>query len=137
MINSVVIVGNLGQDPEVRYSAQGLPIANLNLAVSEFWKNPQGETEKRTHWFRATAFGKTAELAQQYLRKGSRVGIQGSLVQRSWEDQQSGQKRSSVEVRVNNLEFLSSAQNGGQSGGRGQEYDGPMPSDSGYDEIPF
>ena len=137
MINSVVIVGTLGQHPEVRYSAQGLAIANLNLAVSEFWKNPQGETEKRTHWFRATAFGKTAEVAQQYLRKGSRVGIQGSLVQRSWEDQQSGQKRSSVEVRVNNLEFLSSAQNGGQSGGRGQEYDGPMPADSGYDEIPF
>ncbi|GKT09796.1 single-stranded DNA-binding protein [Desulforhabdus sp. TSK] len=105
MINSVTIAGNLGQDPDIRYTQSGLAIANLNIAVNEFAKGQNGEMEKRTHWFRATAFGRTAEIAVEYLKKGSKVCIAGQLVQRSWQDQ-SGNNRSSVEIRINQLELL-------------------------------
>ena len=109
MLNNVTLIGNLGQDPDTRFSAGGLAICNLNIAVSEFYKDQSGESQKRTHWFRATAFGRTAEVAQQYLQKGSRVGISGQLIQRTWQDQNGG-NRSSVEIRVNQLELLNSRQ---------------------------
>jgi hypothetical protein len=67
MLNNVTLIGNLGQDPDTRFSAAGLAICNLNIAVSQFYKDQSGESQKRTHWFRATAFGRTAEVAQQYL----------------------------------------------------------------------
>lgn len=118
MLNQVCIAGNLGQDPELRYTQQGLAIANLNIAVNEHFKDSNGESQKRTHWFRATAFGRTAEVAAEYLKKGSKVGIAGQLVQRTWQDQE-GNNRSSVEVRINQLELLGSG-NGSQGDGRQQ-----------------
>lgn len=106
MLNSVTIAGNLGQDPDVRYSADGVPVTTLSIAVSEFRRNSDsGDLTKITHWFRAVAFGRTAEVAAEYLRKGSKVAIQGALVQRTWQDQY-GNNRSTVEIRVNQLEFL-------------------------------
>lgn len=126
MLNQVCIAGNLGQDVELRYTQQGLAIANLNIAVNEHFKDSNGESQKRTHWFRATAFGRTAEVAAQYLHKGSKVGIAGKLVQRTWQDDQ-GNNRSSVEIRIDQLELLGSA-NGSQNDGRqstGQQQDGP------------
>ena len=119
MLNQVCIAGNLGQDVELRYTQQGLAVANLNIAVNEHFKDSNGEPQKRTHWFRATAFGRTAEIAAQYLHKGSKLGIAGKLVQRTWQDDQ-GNNRSSVEIRIDQLELLGSANANGnqpQSGG--------------------
>ena len=105
MLNSVSIIGNLGQDVDLRYTQQGTAVANLNLAVSEFYRDQNGESQKRTHWFRATAFGRTAEIAGEYLKKGSKVGISGQLVQRTWQDDQ-GNNKSSIEIRINQLELI-------------------------------
>ena len=144
MLNTVTLVGNLGQDPETRYSASGLAICNLSIAVSERYKDQSGEAQKRTHWFRATAFGRTAEIAQEYLQKGARVGISGQLIQRTWQDQNGG-NRSAVEIRINQLELLSSNNNRQGSQDHSEQYAadqqhkatehfaGPGPDD----DIPF
>jgi single-strand DNA-binding protein len=121
MLNTVTLVGNLGQDPETRFSASGLAICNLSIAVSEHSKDQSGESQKRTHWFRATAFGRTAEIAQQYLLKGSRVGISGQLIQRTWQDQNGG-SRSSVEIRINQLELLTTTNNRQGSQDHSEQY---------------
>ena len=141
MLNQVAVIGNLGQDPEVRYTQSGLAVANLNLAVSEHYKDSSGEAQKRTHWFKATAFGRTAEIAGQYLNKGSRVGIAGQLVQRTWQDQ-SGNNRTTVEIRIAQLELLGAPANGGKhqgSPGSGREAEGKYdePPGEAYDDIPF
>ena len=141
MLNQVAVIGNLGQDPEVRYTQSGLAVANLNLAVSEHYKDGSGEAQKRTHWFKATAFGRTAEIAGQYLNKGSRVGIAGQLVQRTWQDQ-AGNNRSTVEIRIAQLELLGAPANGGkQQGASGPGRDDVPPGDAfdegGYNDIPF
>jgi single-strand DNA-binding protein len=115
MLNSVSVIGNLGQDPDLRYTQQGLAVANLNIAVSEHFRDGTGESQKRTPWFRATAFGRTAEIAGEYLRKGSKVGISGQLVQRTWQDDQ-GNNKSVVEIRVNQLELI------GGNGNSNQQY---------------
>ena len=130
MLNQVCIAGNLGQDVELRYTQQGLAVANLNIAVNEHFKDSNGEPQKRTHWFRATAFGRTAEIAAQYLHKGSKLGIAGKLVQRTWQDDQ-GNNRSSVEIRIDQLELLGSGNgNGNQNDGQhqsGQHQSGSAP----------
>jgi single-strand DNA-binding protein len=118
MLNQVCIAGNLCQDVELRYTQQGLAIANLNLAVNEHFKDGNGEPRKRTHWFRATAFGRTAEIAGEYLKKGSKVGIAGQLVQRTWQDQE-GNSRSSVEIRISQLELMGAVNGNGSSGQTG------------------
>jgi single-strand DNA-binding protein len=120
MLNSVSVIGNLGQDPDLRYTQQGLAVANLNIAVSEHFRDGNGDAQKRTHWFRATAFGRTAEIAGEYLRKGSKVGISGQLVQRTWQDDQ-GNNRSAVEIRVNQLELIGGNGNSNQQYGDTQE----------------
>lgn len=111
MINTVTIIGNLGRDPEIRYSPKGTPICNMSIAVSEAYKDGDGNKLKRTHWFRAVAFGRTAEVASEYLEKGSKVGIRGMLQYREWEDTE-GNKRSTVEIRVRELELLGENGNG-------------------------
>ena len=100
-INKVILIGNLGQDPEVRYMPNGGAVANLNLATSESWRDKQtGEMKERTEWHRVVIFGKLAEIAAEYLKKGSQVYIEGSLQTRKWQDQ-SGQERYTTEVVVN------------------------------------
>jgi len=120
MLNQVCIAGNLGQDVELRYTQAGLAIANLNIAVNEHFKDSNGEPQKRTHWFRATAFGRTAEIAGEYLQKGSKVGIGGKLVQRTWQDTE-GNNRSSVEIRIDQLELLGSGNGNGGNQSQGDE----------------
>jgi single-strand DNA-binding protein len=105
MLNNVTLIGNLGQDPDVRYTQAGLAITNLSLAVSEHYKDASGESQKRTHWFRATAFGRTAEVAGEYLKKGSKLGISGQLVYRTWQDD-NGNNRNAVEIRISQLQLL-------------------------------
>lgn len=100
-INKVILVGHLGQDPEVRYLPNGGAVTNISIATSETWKDKQtGEQKERTEWHRVVIFGKLAEIAGEYLRKGSQVYIEGSLQTRKWQDQ-SGQDRYATEVVVN------------------------------------
>lgn len=100
-VNKVILVGHLGQDPEVRYIPSGGAVANITLATSESWKDKQtGEQKEKTEWHRVVIFGKLAEITGEYLRKGSQVYIEGSLQTRKWKDQ-SGQDRYTTEVVVN------------------------------------
>lgn len=99
-VNKVILVGNLGQDPEVRYMPSGGAVANLTLATSESWRDKQtGEMKEQTEWHRVVMFGKLAEVAGEYLRKGSQVYIEGQLRTRKWTDQ-SGQERYTTEINV-------------------------------------
>ncbi len=100
-VNKVILIGHLGQDPEIRYMPSGGAVANLTLATSESWRDKQtGEMKEKTEWHRVCIFGKLAEIAGEYLRKGSQVYIEGSLQTRKWTDQ-SGQDRYTTEVVVN------------------------------------
>ena len=100
-VNKVIIVGNLGNDPEVRYSNNGAAIANISVATSDSWKDKNtGERQERTEWHRVAFNGRLAEIAQQYLRKGSKVYIEGSLRTRKWQDKQTGQDRYATEINA-------------------------------------
>ncbi|WMY95742.1 MAG: single-stranded DNA-binding protein [Arsenophonus sp.] len=100
-VNKVILIGNLGQDPEIRYMPNGGTVANLTLATSESWRDKQtGNIREKTEWHRIVIFGKLAEIASEYLRKGSQVYIEGSLQTRKWQDQ-NGQDRYNTEVIVN------------------------------------
>ncbi|QTM69044.1 single-stranded DNA-binding protein [Buchnera aphidicola (Hormaphis cornu)] len=100
-INKVILIGYLGQDPEVRYMPNGSAVANINLATSETWKDKKtGETKEKTEWHRIVIFGKLAEIAREYLKKGSQVYIEGSLQTRKWKDQ-NGLERYITEIVVN------------------------------------
>ena len=124
MLNVCTLVGNLGQDPEVRYTSNGTAIANMSLAVTEHVKDADGNSDKRTHWFRLVTFGRTAEIAAEYLHKGSKIGVSGSLITREWVDREE-QKRSVVEIRVNQLEFLETRQTGNDQQSRQQPQQSP------------
>ncbi|MBI6530814.1 single-stranded DNA-binding protein SSB1 [Proteus vulgaris] len=120
-VNKVILIGNLGQDPEIRYMPSGGAVANLTLATSESWRDKQtGEMKEKTEWHRVVIFGKLAEIAGEYLRKGSQVYIEGQLQTRKWQDQ-SGQDRYSTEVVVNiggSMQMLGGR--GGQDGAPSQ-----------------
>ncbi|MDF0534151.1 single-stranded DNA-binding protein [Shewanella yunxiaonensis] len=98
-VNKVILVGNLGQDPEVRYMPNGNAVANITVATSDTWKDQQGQQQERTEWHRVVIFGKLAEVAGEYLRKGSQVYLEGRLQTRKWKDQ-SGQERYTTEIVV-------------------------------------
>ena len=116
-VNKVILVGNLGQDPEVRYTPSGTAVANITLATSESWRDKQtGENKELTEWHRVVLFGKLAEVAGEYLRKGSQVYIEGQLRTRKWQDQ-GGQERYTTEVVVNvggTMQMLGGKQEGSQ-----------------------
>ncbi|EHD20190.1 MULTISPECIES: single-stranded DNA-binding protein SSB1 [Brenneria] len=121
-VNKVILVGNLGQDPEVRYMPNGGAVANITLATSESWRDKQtGEQKEKTEWHRVVLFGKLAEVAGEYLRKGSQVYIEGSLQTRKWTDQ-SGVDKYTTEVVVNiggTMQMLGGRQGGGAPAGGG------------------
>ena len=106
MINTVTIVGNIGQDPEIRYTASGMPVASFTVAVNEVYKGKDGQKVKRVHWFRVTAFQRLAEIVGEYCTKGSKVGIRGQLQYRQWQDNE-GLNHNIVEIRARELELLS------------------------------
>lgn len=154
-VNKVILVGNLGADPEVRYTANGSAVTNIRIATSESWKDKTtGELQERTEWHRITLFARLGEIAGQYLRKGSKVYIEGKLRTRKWQDQQ-GQDRWSTEVIADQMQMLDSR--GGGDNAQAQSYgtapqqerapepatgggasEGGFPGDSGFDDdIPF
>ena len=104
-VNKVILVGNLGRDPEVRYTPGGSAVANFTLATTDRWNDPSGEKKERTEWHRIVVWGKQAEIAGEYLRKGRQVYVEGSLQTREWTDRD-GNKRYTTEVRAQRFQML-------------------------------
>jgi|SRR5579872_3222179 len=118
-VNKVIIVGNLGVDPEVRYLPSGGAVTRISVATSESWKDKEtGQTQDRTEWHRIAFFGRLAEVAGEYLRKGSKVYIEGSLRTNKWQDK-SGQDRFTTEIIANTMQMLDSRGSGGSGGAGG------------------
>ncbi len=114
-VNKVILIGNLGADPEVRYMPSGGAITNIRMATSESWKDrSSGETQERTEWHRIVFFNKLAEIAAEYLRKGSQVYIEGSIRTRKWQGQD-GQDRYTTEIVVSEMQMLGGRQQGGSA----------------------
>lgn len=128
-INKVILIGHLGQDPELRAMPSGGSVANLRLATTESWRDKQtGENKEATEWHTVVLFGRTAEVAQQYLRKGSQVYIEGRLRTRKWQDK-SGQDRYTTEIVGNDMQMIGGRGEGGGARGGGDERRGaPAPA---------
>ena len=156
-VNKVIIVGNLGKDPELRHTPQGQAVANFPVATSESWNDKGGQKQERTEWHRVVVWGKQAELCSKYLTKGRKAYIEGRLQTRAWDDKE-GQKRYTTEIIANTVQFLDSnagardtemggsTGGGGSSGGNSADPFGNPPSfDAGFggggpassDDIPF
>ncbi|MAM56747.1 MAG: single-stranded DNA-binding protein [Salinicola sp.] len=137
-VNKVILIGNLGQDPEVRFLPSGNPVCNLRIATTDSWTDRQsGQRQERTEWHSVVLFNKLAEIAQQYVKKGSRIYIEGRLQTRKWQGQD-GQDRYSTEIVGNDMQMLDS-RGGGQGGGdyaQPQGQYGGAPQDGGYDQQP-
>lgn len=119
-INKVILVGNLGKDPEIRYSASGAAIANITIATSDSWKDKQtGEKQERTEWHRVVFFNRLAEVVGEYLKKGSQVYVEGRLQTRKWQDKE-GQDRYTTEIVASEMQMLGSRGGMGDSGGYDQ-----------------
>src|SRR3954454_5443160 len=118
-INKVILVGNLGADPETRAMPSGTTVANLRIATSESWRDKQsGEQQERTEWHRVVLFGRLGEIAAEYLKKGSQVYIEGSLRTRKWQDKE-GQERYTTEIVADRMQMLGSRSGMGDRGGMG------------------
>jgi len=140
-VNRVILIGNLGKDPEVRHMPSGGAVANVTLATSETWRDKQtGETQERTEWHNVVFFNRLAEIAGEYLRKGSKVYIEGSLRTRKWQDK-NGEDRYTTESIANEMQMLDGRRNDTQQNSAPhQEPSGgyhPQASDDFDDEIPF
>lgn len=139
-INKVILIGNLGKDPETKYMPSGEAVTNITLATSETWKDKQtGQPQERTEWHKVVFFKRLAEIAGEYLTKGSKVYIEGSLRTRKWQDQ-SGQDKYSTEIVANEMQMLDVRPAGGQSGAKPQQ-EAQQSTDPGIDgfddDIPF
>ncbi len=133
-VNKVILVGNLGRDPELRYTQSGQAVANFTLATNEKWKDKEGNSQERTEWHRIIVWGKSAENCAQYLQKGRSVYVEGRLQTRDWEDRE-GNKRTTTEIVAQTVQFL------GGRGGAGSESPPPPegPGDPGppASDVPF
>ena len=128
-VNKVILIGNLGSDPEVRYTPNGQAVANFSIATSESWTDKSGQRQDRTEWHRIVVWNRQAENCAKYLSKGSSVFVEGKLQTRNWEDK-NGQKKYTTEIIASSVQFMSSA-NQGQGGNNSQEQNkGPINSHS-------
>jgi single-strand DNA-binding protein len=151
MVNKVILIGNLGRDPEVRSTPSGQPVANFSIATNRRWKDRDGNRQEQTEWHNIVCWGRQAEVAGQYLTKGKRIYVEGRLQTRSWEDKQSGEKKYRTEIICENFQMLGgrgddggasggggdyggSGSSGGSGGSGGSSYGDSGPSD---DDIPF
>jgi single-strand DNA-binding protein len=131
-LNKIIIIGNLGRDPEMRYTPSGSPVTSFSVAVSRRYNTREGEAREETEWFRVSCWDRLAETANQYLQKGRQVYIEGRVKIHSWDDSQSGERRSQMEVTASNLVLL------GQRGEQGAEGDQAVTADTGdLDNMPF
>lgn len=122
-VNKVIIVGRLGQDPELKYTPSGSAVCNFSVATSETWADKSGQKQERTEWHRVVVWGKLGELCNQYLAKGRQAYVEGSLRTRSWEDK-TGQKKFTTEIMASSVQFLSA----GAGAGAGAQRDAGGPS---------
>ncbi len=146
-VNKVILVGNLGRDPEVRYTPGGQAVATLSLATTDRWNNKQsGQPEERTEWHRVVVWGKLAELCKEFLAKGRSLYVEGRLQTRSWDDKETGQKKYSTEIVAQTIQFLDRKGSGAGAGsgapsdnGAGQSSgpDSGPPPFTADDDIPF
>jgi single-strand DNA-binding protein len=139
-VNKVILVGRLGRDPETRYTSGGQAVANFSVATDETYKDRNGERQKRTEWHKIVVWGKQAEIAQQYLKKGSLVFIEGRIQSREWQDKE-GQKRTSFEIVASNFRMLGGRGDGmaagaGAGGGASRSSSGGGGDDFGHDSAP-
>ena len=137
-VNKVILIGNLGRDPELRYTKSGQAVANFSIATNDRWTDKQGQQQERTEWHRIVTWGKTAELCAQYLSKGRSAYIEGALQTREYEDKE-GIKRYTTEVVAQRVQFLGGR---GEGQGAGTGADQPEPASGGAgsappDDIPF
>ena len=149
-INKAIIVGTLGQDPEIKYTASGSAVVNVSVATNESWKDKQtGEAQERTEWHRIVMFNKLAEIASQYLKKGSQAYFEGRIQTRKWQDQ-TGNDRYTTEIVASDMQMLGGRQQGAGNtvpfdppGQQSQQAKKPAaapdtaPVDDGFDDIPF
>ena len=137
-VNKVILVGNLGRDPEVRYIKDGTAVANLRLATSETWNDQNGQKQERTEWHRIVAWGKLAEIAKEYMSKGRQIYVEGKLQTRSWDDRD-GNKRYTTEVKADQIIMLGSR--GDSAGARDTPAPPPEPVSAPFeakdDDVPF
>ena len=112
-VNKVILIGNLGKDPEVRYLPSGDAVANISIATTETWKDKGGEKQEKTEWHRVSMFSKLAEIAGEYLKKGSQVYIEGRLETRKWTDKE-GHERYTTEIRADRMQMLGSRSGGSE-----------------------
>ncbi len=116
-VNKVVLVGNLGKDPEMRYMPNGNAVANFSIATTESWKNKQtGEYENQTEWHNLTVYGKFGEMCGQYLKKGAKIYVEGKLKTRKWQDKQTGQDRFATDVIVSEIQMMDGRNDGPNAG---------------------
>jgi single-strand DNA-binding protein len=133
-VNKVILIGNLGKKPELRYTPGGQAVANFTLATNEVWNDKAGARQERTEWHRIVAWGKTAEIAKEHLSKGKQVYIEGSIQTRQWDDRE-GNKRTTVEIKAQRMVLL--GRGGGAAEGSGGEMRGGGPApDVMVDEAP-
>lgn len=139
-VNKVILVGRLGRDPETRYTGSGQAVANFTMATDSTYKDRAGERQKRTEWHRIVAWGKLAEICQQYLKKGSQIYVEGRLQTREWEDK-SGQKRSTTEIVASDMRMLGSRADSAAAAGaaagasRPAEFEAPAPDEASSQET--
>lgn len=112
-VNKVILIGNLGKDPEVKYTPQGTPVAKITLATNERFKDKSGEFQERTEWHNIIAWQRLAEIVGEYVKKGSKIYVEGRIQTSSWEDKTSGEKKYRTEVVINDLVLLSGRGEGG------------------------
>ncbi len=141
-VNKVILVGNLGRDPETRYLPDGSAVSNLNVATTDSWKDKSGEKQEKTEWHRVSLFGRLAEIAAEYLKKGSQVYLEGRLQTRKWQDKE-GQDRYTTEIVADRLQMLGGRSSGGTepSSTTNNSKTTNAPPTGGYDDftddIPF
>ncbi len=129
-VNKVILLGNTGKDPETRSTPGGMLVANFTLATSDRTKDPQGNWQDRTEWHNLVAFGRTAEIVRDYVKKGTKLFIEGKIQTRSWDDKETGAKRYRTEIVVNDLSLLSGREEGAGGYSKGSS------SSSGMDQRP-
>ncbi|MFZ3193733.1 MAG: single-stranded DNA-binding protein [Moraxellaceae bacterium] len=136
-VNKVILVGTVGRDVEVRYLPSGNAICNLTMATSESWKDKAtGQQQEQTEWHRVVFPGKLAEIVGEYVKKGSKLYVEGSLHTRKWQDKATGQDKYSTEIKAGAMQMLDSRQSGGEQRPRMESQDTPFADDF-NDDIPF
>lgn len=135
-VNKAILIGNLGRDPELRYTQSGQAVVNFTLATTERFQNRNGERDERTEWHRIVAWGRTAELCAQYLSKGRTAYVEGRIQTREWEDRE-GQKRRTTEIQAQTVQFIGGPGRRDPSGGGRPQQDESGDTGAQGDDIPF